>query len=425
MKKKLMNKRYVKVCAYLQNVFNGELYGKGLVLIANILATSNRVATRTPTKASAPVVETRASLALKHLAIITIIAITGFVISCPNNNSSPWTLRDSGTTNELFDLTYGNGIFVTVSNCSQIIRNCSTVGAIFTSFDGITWTARTSGVAVGIFGVNFVNNMFVAVGDSGTILTSPDGITWTGRASGTANALRDVTYGGASGNELFVAVGDSGTILTSPDGITWTPRTSITTGSLRGITYGNSTFVTVGFCSKDTNGNCSNNGVIFNSPEGITWISQMSGLRADLYDIETIVDGFGSIFVAVGGCPFVRDSNCNHDNPVLTSNNGIDWRTNKNPNKVPLYAITRTANGLLAVGNCPFDREGKCINSGTIVNSGDGFAWTQEKSIGAKTYYNGVVQGKGISVIVGQIDCETLDLEGYCAGEGNAVILTK
>ena len=60
MKKKLMNKRYVKVCAYLQNVF----YGKKSVLIANILSTSNQAAA---TKASAPVVETRASLALKAL----------------------------------------------------------------------------------------------------------------------------------------------------------------------------------------------------------------------------------------------------------------------------------------------------------------------------------------------------------------------
>jgi hypothetical protein len=76
-------------------------------------------------------------------------------------------------------------------------------GAILTSPDGVSWTVRTSGTSNLLFGVAYGNGLFVAVGMSGTILTSPDGVNWTARTSGTSNSLRGVTYG----NGLFVAVG--------------------------------------------------------------------------------------------------------------------------------------------------------------------------------------------------------------------------
>jgi hypothetical protein len=78
----------------------------------------------------------------------------------------------------------------------------------------VTWTPRTSGTSDVLYNVTYGNGLFVAVGDYGTILTSPDGVTWTPQTSGTSYSLRGVTYG----NGLFVAVGDFDTILTSRTG---------------------------------------------------------------------------------------------------------------------------------------------------------------------------------------------------------------
>jgi len=107
---------------------------------------------------------------------------------------------------------------------------------------GTTWTSRTSGTSNDLYGVTYGNGLFMAVGRNGTILTSPDGRSWTARASGTSNQLEGVTYG----NGLFVAVGPNGTILTSPDGVNWTARASGTSNWIEGVTYGNNTFVAVG-----------------------------------------------------------------------------------------------------------------------------------------------------------------------------------
>ena len=77
-------------------------------------------------------------------------------------------------------------------------------GIIFTSSDVNTWTnKRTSGTSKDIYEVTYGNSTFVTVGENGTILTSLNGTTWTGRDSGTSKYLRGVTYR----KGLFVTVG--------------------------------------------------------------------------------------------------------------------------------------------------------------------------------------------------------------------------
>tara|TARA_B110000196_G_C21053750_1_gene618742 strand:+ start:762 stop:983 length:222 start_codon:yes stop_codon:yes gene_type:complete len=69
-----------------------------------------------------------------------------------------------------------------------------TNGTILTSSDGTTWTSRTSGTSNYLWGVTCGNGLFMAVGGSGTILTSTDGTTWTIRNSGTSSTLNGVIY---------------------------------------------------------------------------------------------------------------------------------------------------------------------------------------------------------------------------------------
>ncbi len=376
----------------MQNVF----YGKKSVLIANILSTSNQVVA---TKASAPVVATRSHLARKHLAIIAVIAITGFTIACPSGSkssaqaytcpngdpkigtttnestvnciacatgfsleanaciASPWTLRDSGATNSLRDVIYGGPsggeLFVAVGDClADSDSNCSGDGAIITSPDGITWTVRDSGVTDGFF--------------------------------------YGVTYGGASGSELFVAVGapvgasritSSAAIITSPDGITWTLRDSGVRQQLYHVTYGRGLFVAVGVCPTDSNDNCSDNGAIITSPDGITWTARDSGIRTFINSVTYGGASGSELFVAVGSCPTNSNRNCSGDGVILTSSDGSNWTPRDSGLQSNFFGIANRTEGLItifaAVGGCTgfLNVNAMCSHSNPILTSNNGIGW--------------------------------------------------
>jgi hypothetical protein len=147
-------------------------------------------------------------------------------------------------------------------------------GNIFTSPDLVTWTAAASPTGNNLYNVSFPNGIFVATGASGTLLTSTDASTWNPQNSNTTKALRGATYGtgsasGASAN--YVAVGDSGTIVTSTDGTTWSLTSPPLTQDLRAIRFG-TRFVAVGQA-----------GMVAYSDDPInTWATTSSGSAADL-----------------------------------------------------------------------------------------------------------------------------------------------
>ena len=60
-------------------------------------------------------------------------------------------------------MAYGDGLFVAVGER----------GIILASPDGVSWTLRNSGTSRDIYGVVYAKGLFVAVGERGTILTSP------------------------------------------------------------------------------------------------------------------------------------------------------------------------------------------------------------------------------------------------------------
>lgn len=174
-------------------------------------------------------------------------------------------------------------------------------GTILSGTDGISWTVRASGTTNNLNGVTH-GSIYVAAGDSGTILTSADGITWTIRASGTANILRQVS---SIGN-TYVSVGDSGTIATSVDaGATWTAQTLSGVPNLVGIAA-NSQLATIDstglaftstgiaansrFVAVDSSGNA------YTSADGVTWSGAISTGAANLNAL--VSSGFG--YVAAG-----------------------------------------------------------------------------------------------------------------------------
>jgi hypothetical protein len=133
-------------------------------------------------------------------------------------------------------LAYGGGTYVAVGAAGTIATNT-------TADISVAWTPQTSGTTQDLYGVSYADGMFVAVGKTGTLLTSPDGVAWTVQTSGTINNLYQVAYGA----NIFVAVGDGGTIVSSPNGINWAPQTPTVATNLYAISFGaGSKFVAVG-----------------------------------------------------------------------------------------------------------------------------------------------------------------------------------
>ena len=120
-----------------------------------------------------------------------------------------WAERDSGTTQDLYDVVWGGNQFVAVGNGSSSGNGIQAI--ILSSPDGITWTAQNSGTTNDLKAITYGDGQYVTVGLNGTILTSSDGNTWTAQHSGTSAGL----YGVAWGDDRLVAVGTSGTILIS------------------------------------------------------------------------------------------------------------------------------------------------------------------------------------------------------------------
>lgn len=150
-----------------------------------------------------------------------------------SDNGLCWSSRTSGTSESLFGISYGNGIWATVGNASSGAFPNTLFKVIRSTDNGETWSSVTPFPALSSLGpIAFGNGLFVAATNDSTaqeikLWTSPDAITWTFR--------RTVTEGGVwadrSVNEIrfvdgrFWALGGQDLLLVSADGITWTVLT--------------------------------------------------------------------------------------------------------------------------------------------------------------------------------------------------------
>jgi ribosomal protein L13E len=285
----------------------------------------------------------------------------------PYKNLVEWTLRTSAADNNWTSVTYGNGLYVAVSNSGTNNR-------VMTSPDGITWTSRTSAANNNYWtSVTYGNGLYVAVSNTGTdnrVMTSPDGIIWTSRTSAANNNWTSVTYG----NGLYVAVSNSGTnnrVMTSPDGITWTSRTSVADNSWTSLTYGNGLYVAVS--------NSGTNNRVMTSPDGITWT-----LRTSVADNSWTSLTYGNgLYVAV--------SNSGTNNRVMTSPDGITWTSRTSAANNNWTSVTY-GNGLyVAVSNTGTNNR--------VMTSPDGITWTSRRSA-ADNSWTSVTYGNGLYVAV-------------------------
>lgn len=151
------------------------------------------------------------------------------------------------------DITFGGGQFIYVSS----------TGKIGTSTDATaTFTAQTSGTTSNLFAVTY-GSVYVAAGAGGVLLTSTDAVTWSARTSGTTSQIQALTYG-----NLYVYGASGGLLASSTDGITWTPRTSGTTSNISKITWASVSGIYVYGGA---------GGLLGNSTDGISWVRRISG----------------------------------------------------------------------------------------------------------------------------------------------------
>ncbi|MDD4753006.1 MAG: S-layer homology domain-containing protein [Desulfitobacteriaceae bacterium] len=308
-----------------------------------------------------------------------------------------WTVTYSDTGNSLWDVTYGNGIFVAVggketgtyfsatssdgeswmpytsySGYAQLF-SVKYDGARFIaagrtplpgvnaftaiSTDGVTWTNKTDSGLPGFRAVASNGTQLVAMGSYGNIYTSDNlGTNWNYQTLGTTKTLKDVAW---NGSNLYVAVGVEGTIQTSPDGQTWTIQTSNTTNDLNKVDYLNGRFIAVG-----------KSGTILSSTDGTDWTTQSSETTQEL---KGLAYGGGK-YVVVGGDDYY--------NPiVLTSDdNGTSWSTVSNdPAFINITFVTATYGDGVFVA---------LMKNGQGYQSDNGTTWTRIADLpGTSTQY--------------------------------------
>lgn len=135
----------------------------------------------------------------------------------------------------------------TASSATRAVR-VGEAGAIQTNDDPTNnlspWVVRNSGVTTNLYGVTISGMYFTAVGEAGVILLSiDDGTSWTLQPTPTSENLNDCS----AGAPVVMAVGDNGTLIYSQDdGINWDALVSGVSVDLNGITIFNAEYTAVG-----------------------------------------------------------------------------------------------------------------------------------------------------------------------------------
>ncbi|MDD9268630.1 cadherin-like beta sandwich domain-containing protein [Paenibacillus sp. GCM10023248] len=297
------------------------------------------------------------------VVIMLVFASIGFPqFSGTTLAAAPWGNAVSGTTDDLVNVYYGNGLFVAVGNA----------GTILTSSDGITWDKKTLSGGDDLSAVVYSEGKWVIGGANGVIYTSTDPTivsSWQlAETDGVSSIIWNITVGG---NGTLVAVAENGEILYSTDGGEIWHNDFTNAFGFYGVHYGTakgkSRYVAVGQTAE-----------IQTSDDGVGgWEWRDAGAGVNLYSITSGND----LFVAVG------------DTTLLTSPDGIDWSSLTWPTEAPtgnLYSVAYAGNKFIAVGE-----------NGTVLTSLDGKTWDYE-SAGTIGYLLGVAGGHDRYVAVGE-----------------------
>lgn len=164
-----------------------------------------------------------------------------------------WTVTNYVGNGQYYNaLRYLNGNWIIIGNN----------GLIKTSTDMINWTVRNSGTTVFLSDVTWNGTYYVVCGDSSTYLRSSDLVTWTPSVSKPTTTGVPV-FMATNGSRFVTTDRINGQIVSSADGLNWSSVYSFGGSSGSQCSYGNGAFLCGG-----------NNGKLAYSTDGITFVAK-------------------------------------------------------------------------------------------------------------------------------------------------------
>ncbi|MBF0371730.1 MAG: chitobiase/beta-hexosaminidase C-terminal domain-containing protein [Magnetococcales bacterium] len=267
-----------------------------------------------------------------------------------------WIVSDSGTTDSLNEIAYGDGLYMAVGGS----------GAVITSEDLEVWTQQSSGEDNGLSTVAYGNGNWVSGGgwypsDQSLIYSTDDGVNWAGANATERYGITSLRYI----NGEFIGTTFQGYIMASADGATWTDRGNATGSTVHEITYGDGWYAVAGYggklgMSQSTSG---------------PWITRTPS------STSSYGAAFGNgRFVMVGG-----------NGDIWTATPGGEWASTTSGVDVSLSDVIFADDRFVAVGQ-----------EGTILSSTDGVNWSAEESGITEEWLGGIVHDGTRFIIVGQ-----------------------
>jgi hypothetical protein len=201
------------------------------------------------------------------------------------------------TGNDLYGVTYANGVFVAVGSD----------GTIGTSPNGFGWQLQSLANQKPLNLVAGGNGRFVAAGPGGLIVTSSDATNWAVQSPPTTNSFSAIGFGEA----VFVLADVAGNIYASPTGTNWNVATSVADGNVvSSIAYGNGLFVGAAGAGTVT------------SPDGTNWTFLAAPNTVAQLSSIVFANGY---FDTSGASTTYNFSLPNWTTVILQSTNGANW----------------------------------------------------------------------------------------------------
>lgn len=252
---------------------------------------------------------------------------TGTILTRWRNG--PWTVRNSGVTNDLFSIAQSNGRFIAVGSA----------GVLLTSTNAIDWQRADSGLTRNLHSIVASPGLWLAVGEGSTILTSTDGFAWSKAVPVSAdNSLKWIAHG----NGKFLALGTSGS-WQSDDGVNWSlGRWGLFPGRRIAVAFGVGKFVALAQNFDEAQ--------ILVSSDAQTWEAIPTNLPVSVTGVRFL---HGQFFV------FGRDGT------IYTSRDGILWVKRPSTTAWTLRDVTEFSNSIVAVGDY-----GHIVESEPLIDTG-------------------------------------------------------